>query len=530
MTLRKNDGRLLEVTVRKMTSKKSFQKLVEKVFVLLYLAPLGAVILALISLPFIRTEVLKEEIPTSLATEPIQEDLSGIINPEIVLNYEIGGTEANGEHFGISSNLAGDVNGDGFQDLIVGSSYSIKTGNGGTASVFYGQKGGFDKTSAWTYPGDLPLGWLGKSVASAGDVNGDGFDDVIVGWPGWEWDEYGEYWPFADYGAALLFYGSKNGLSQRPGWIVYYDEARSPWVTNPALAKFGWAVSGVGDVNHDGYDDFAVGAPDWNDPSDNKVRGAIFVFYGSARGPSREPNWQTRGFIDWGRLGFSFARLGDVNQDGYEDFASGAPNYVSGSYPNSVMILFGGENGFDTEATQLITNPDWWDFGNEITALDANGDGLQDLLVGTKRRTAWGEGAVSLYLGNGQGFSSQPDWEKIGTQRHEHFGHSLANLGDINRDGCDDFAVGAPYYDPDPSDSISYGRIQVYLGNKDLAIREPFWEEVGHAKQRSFGFSLIPLQEAGQCRNLLFGATSPMPLTNSRIFFYEDLSRDVYCP
>ncbi len=166
-------------------------------------------------------------------------------------------------------------------------------------------------TSEWVVEGHERNASFGTSVASAGDVNGDGYDDVVVGAP--------LYGP-GDPGAAFLFLGSATGPSTAPDWAVWPHQA---------YASFGTSVASAGDVNGDGYDDVVIGAPFYG-PDDG---GAAFLFLGSATGLSATPDWTTFGHQTNGELGTSVASAGDVNGDGYDDVVVGAPLYGPGDLP-----------------------------------------------------------------------------------------------------------------------------------------------------------------------------------------------------
>ncbi|HEY3352732.1 MAG TPA: integrin alpha, partial [Polyangia bacterium] len=140
---------------------------------------------------------------------------------------------------GTSVAAAGDVNGDGYADVIVSAPYFQPTAFGadrGRVYVFLGGPAGLAATPAWTVTGDQDYARFGLVVAGAGDVNGDGFDDVIIGAPFYD---HGA----ADTGRATVYLGSAAGLGATPAWTIYGDAAG---------ALLG-AVAGAGDVNGDGY-------------------------------------------------------------------------------------------------------------------------------------------------------------------------------------------------------------------------------------------------------------------------------------
>ncbi|MBK8553946.1 MAG: FG-GAP repeat protein [Ignavibacteria bacterium] len=145
-----------------------------------------------------------------------------------------------------------------------------------------------------------------NSVSSAGDVNGDGYSDVIVGAP---YFDNGQN----DEGAAFVYHGSVTGLSTFSNWSAE---------GNQSLAYFGTSVSTAGDVNGDGYSDVIVGAY-WFD-NGHTQEGKAFVYHGSASGLSLTPNWSAEGNQAGTYYGNSVSSAGDVNGDGYSDVIVGA--------------------------------------------------------------------------------------------------------------------------------------------------------------------------------------------------------------
>ena len=115
----------------------------------------------------------------------------------------------------------------------------------------------------WHAEGNQPGSRFGFSVAAAGDVNGDGFDDVIIGAP-----------DFDNVGKVFVYFGSPTGLAAAPGWTKLGDQVG---------AQFGYSVSGVGDMKGDGFADVAVGQPRWDESPAGSQRmdwGRIQVFHG----------------------------------------------------------------------------------------------------------------------------------------------------------------------------------------------------------------------------------------------------------
>jgi hypothetical protein len=173
--------------------------------------------------------------------------------------------DAAGALFGWSVASAGDVNGDGYSDCLVGANrYTNGQTNEGTAFLYLGSAVGLDSVAAWRFEGNQTGAQLGTSVASAGDVNGDGYSDAVVGAPGASNGQSGE-------GRIYLFLGGPSGLSPVPALASEGDQIG---------ASFGFAVASAGDVNGDGFGDCLVGANLFD--SGQTDEGRAFVFNGNA--------------------------------------------------------------------------------------------------------------------------------------------------------------------------------------------------------------------------------------------------------
>jgi len=249
------------------------------------------------------------------------------------------------------------VNGDGYSDIIVGAFGVDK------AYVFHGSGAGLSVSADWTAESDQAGAWFGVSVGTAGDVNGDGYSDVIVGASYYE-----------DFGGVFVYYGSAKGLSMSADWTA---SGLSDY------ASFGRSVGTAGDVNNDGISDVIVGAY-----GENKV----YVFHGSDSdaGMSTTADW-TADFADWeasgeagANFGGSVGTAGDVNGDGISDVIVGAYG------ENKVYVFHGIFHDSDLDAG-MSTTADWTTesdqsdarFGIGVgTAGDVNGDEISDVIVG----------------------------------------------------------------------------------------------------------------------------------------------------
>lgn len=337
---------------------------------------------------------------------------------------------------------------------------------------------------------------LGLSVRTAGDVNGDGYADVIVGAPAYNNGEVGE-------GMAFVWYGSYDGLGAdgTPGNADWSAEA------NQNSAHFGWSVGTAGDVNGDGYDDVIVGAPQYKS---GVLQGRVFVWYGASNGlgangtPANADWWAQVSGDSGGQFGWSVGTAGDVNNDGYDDIIVGAPYYSHGElWEGGVFVWYGGPNGLggnnrtpdwqvESDRYQGEDNPM---FGGSVgTAGDVNGDGYDDILVGAYcyGRGQGGGGRAFVWYGSAGGIKYEGKWWAESDVANANFGFSVSTAGDVNGDGYDDIIVGAPFY---WSDEQNRGRAFIWygspggLGDNGNPSNADWWAQSALANT-SFGFSV----------------------------------------
>jgi hypothetical protein len=383
---------------------------------------------------------------------------------------------------GASVATAGDVNGDGYADVIVGApGYSSGTPAEGVAFLFLGSASGVadgNPVNAWRrFESNLGLARLGISVASAGDVNGDGYADVIVGADLYDNGQ-------SDEGTALVFLGSATDLPDGNP-LTAYARLESGQIG----AKLGGSVASAGDVNGDGYADVVVGASSYNNVESDE--GAAFVYHGGATGIADGSSATAASEIDGGQsfaeLGRSVASAGDVNGDGYGDVIVGAPLYDNGHTNEGAAFVFhGSASGIpdavaDSANTQLEGNQDNANFGYSVaSAGDVNGDGYADVIVGAPfwenvSPSEVSEGAAFVFLGTATGVADNHTGNAPmrfeSDQAQANLGNSVASAGDVNGDGYADVIVGAPQFDNGHSNE---GAAFVFLGSATaIAFRKP---------------------------------------------------------
>ncbi len=379
--------------------------------------------------------------------------------------------ENGGDRSGVSVSSAGDVNGDGFDDVIVGADRASLYESGASYVVF-GKASGFDAhidlssldgRNGFQLDGEHDRDSSGESVSSAGDVNGDGFDDVIVG---------AHYSNFS--GSSYVVFGKATGFDVQMD-LSSLDGSNGFRLDGEHVDDFsGYSVSGAGDVNGDGFDDVIVGA--FFADSNGDASGSSYVVLGKATGFDAQMDLSSldghNGFrLDGERVddfsGFSVSSAGDVNGDGFDDLIIGAvgtdPN---GDSSGSSYVIFGKSMGFDAQIdlSSLDGNngfrldgehEDDFSGSSVSSAGDVNGDGFDDVIVGASLADPNGDVSGSSYVifGSsdfGQGSNGLPkikgteeDDVLSGSEIGEYFISGGGNDNLLGRGGADAFDSGA---------------------------------------------------------------------------------------
>lgn len=415
---------------------------------------------------------------------------------------------------------AGDINGDGFDDVIIGALNSSGAGNAvagaGEAYVVFGKAdwsstatlslSALNGTNGFTIFGVDSLDRVGSAINSAGDVNGDGFDDLVVG----AYNGDGASGTKANSGETYVIFGKASWsatptlnpttLNGTTGFILYGVDAGD---------QSGKAVSGAGDVNGDGFADLLIGAPNADVSGNSKVdAGEAYVVFGKA-------NWSGTPTLDLGTLngsnGFTLVGIdeydsagkavssaGDVNGDGFADLLIGAPNaYGAGNLidlAGEAYLVFGkgdwsSSPNVNLSALNGTTGVTF--FGVDIEdsaglslsgAGDVNGDGFDDMLIGASLgngpdNLAYDTGETYVIFGKAS-WSSTPTlglgslngtngFTIYGIETNDSSGTAVKGAGDVNADGLDDLFITAVFASAADNAKSGAGESYIVYGKTD---------------------------------------------------------------
>lgn len=355
---------------------------------------------------------------------PIEDATFASINNTLDINnsgswsFDTLTAENSNDYFGKSSISAGDINGDGVEDILISAPYfdNINSYNDGRVYLIFGTSG--TNTPHTNIPltgesqGIMITGnqydTIGEHMSPLGDVNGDGYDDFIIGVPS---SDDGN---ITDVGKAYLYFGREyfNSVSNN------LSDANMTFRGMEKYENMGRSVSALGDINGDGYSDFAIGTP-WNQS------GEMYIVLGKNSFSSSSIDLSSTTFNDGfiitaesinSGFGESVSGLGDINGDGYDDFAIASPykgefgrvyviygNSTFSSNSNFNVADLNGINGFTIDGDESYSS-----FGKVVRGVgDINGDGYKDFAIGAPYASLWSmHGVGKTYLIYGGDFTN----------------------------------------------------------------------------------------------------------------------------
>lgn len=378
------------------------------------------------------------------------------------------------EIYGGGAALLGDVNGDGFPDVALG------THSNAQAHIFLGGRNGFAPAPfalasiPLVHSNALSQGRI-ISLTGASDLNDDGIPDLLVGAPTFVHSNN----MIVHSNAGIVF--AFSGAQLRAGGSFSHSNALWSLTGSHSNAQFGFSVA-AGDINRDGISDIVIGAPFHSNSVAGRF-GRAFVYFGSPGVHSNTPPDQVLipelaiSGSHW--FGYSVSMAGDVNRDGYTDVIVGAPRYTrTAADQGAAYLYYGSPTGLVLNTFLRLEGFDFnAQFGFAVAgAGDVDGDTFPDVLVGAPfasgSELTLENGYAALYRGSAGGLIPTAAFLKYGETGGIHTGADVGAVGDLNSDGRADIAIGTP--DEISPDGLR-GRVTYFLGHSNTTSLAETW-------------------------------------------------------
>lgn len=419
------------------------------------------------------------------------DDCDGSTDNDITVSVHANSTFGNltNQKFGTIVINAGDINGDGGNDILIGAPYDDTNGSdAGAVFLFYGpidvtsiSLDDYDAKFNGENAGDL----AGFSIAASGDFDNDGYDDILIGAP------YHDHSSTTNTGALYLIYGDASALTgniELSDNLDKNDETRiAKFYLSNENENLGFQVSFISDLDSDSDDEFLVSAIQGHNSSSDP-NGIVLLVKG--RTSSFDQGFHiniisgTSDKVIYGessndQLGYSFKFLGDADDDGTADeVLVGAPGNDTGgsnageAYIFELLDVTGGldDKFYPSEATATFSGTTTnQQAGISVDTLDINGDGDSDFVISAPGTTSV-SGNVFVIYNDGTSMSdanlSSSDVIISTSESEDLLGYKIAGLGDINNDGYDDLMIGDPSFDV--GDEANAGMIYLLYGSNSL--------------------------------------------------------------
>jgi len=330
---------------------------------------------------------------------------------------------------------SGDFNGDKIDDIVITSVNKIEP-SPLKISIFFGNQNLNTQEDVIIFSDTVYDNYYGYSLANAGDINNDGYDDLIVG-----------FYQSLNYAGRVMIFLGGNPMNSESDLVLQGPNE---------YCGFGSNVSSAGDINGDGFSDFLIQSSiDWYFQTDTVK---VNLYLGSGNLDATPDLIFPSPYID-DSFGSSIHSVGDINNDTYDDFIIGSKwNY------NKVFLFIGGQTPDNIADYILSTSGADTRFGNSVCGgIDFNQDGFNDIIIGAHKSnigSGYEHGRVYIYYG-GISIGTNPDLILNGQEEFEHFGYNVLSIGYFNEDIYPDLMIGAP----GSAAPNWFGKLYIYYGD-----------------------------------------------------------------